>query len=242
MQIYKSFNWINSRLFISLLVTVLLAGNVQAQAPAALAGEITMLVGQARVTSATGEAKSLKKGDSIFVGDTIETGKKCYIKFKYTDGGTVLLRPSTAIVIEAYQDLGNGDGESVATLLKGGLRSVTGAISNEKKENYKVKTPVATLGIRGTDFVMRLCQEDGETNDCGDLNDNGLYTSTNDGGTSLLNGAGSLDSDAGEHAYVAGYDSLPIELEEPPRVISIDNLPNPLQDSADFIPGNACGG
>lgn len=202
-----------------------------------------MLVGQAQSTSADGVAQPLKKGDSVYVGDTIETGKKCYLKFRYTDGGTILLRPATALVIESYQDLENGGGESVATLLKGGLRSVTGAISNEKKSNYRIKTRVATLGIRGTDFVMRLCQEGEEkgTNDCNGQGDDGLYTSTYDGGTSLTNDAGALESEAGEHAYVEAFDVLPIELEEEPRVIAIDNLPSPLDDSSGFIPGNACG-
>ena len=244
MRNYNFLNRLNHSLVTSLLATVLLVGSAQAEISGVLAGEIIMLVGQSRATSAAGEARPLKKGDSVYVGDKIETGKKCYIKFRYTDGGTVLLRPDTVLVIDAYQDTGDGKGESVSTLLKGGLRSVTGAISTEKKQNYKVNTPVATLGIRGTDFVMRLCQEGEQagTNDCENVNENGLYTSTNDGGTKLKNGGGELDSDSGEHAYVKDFDVPPIQLKEAPRIISVDNLPNPLDDSPDFIPGNACGG
>ena len=238
----------NSRMFRTLagvLLATLVATMFTTQALAAgqIAGKVVMLVGQAQATPEGGTSHRLKKGDPVHVGETIETGKKCYMKLAYADGGSVLLRPDTALKINTFQDPAEEQGETVTTLLKGGMRSVTGAISKSRKENYKIQTPVATLGIRGTDFVMRLCQDkDAEgKNDCDDENEDGLYTSVYDGGTTLKNRAGSLDSDAGEHAYVAGQDVSPIRLAEQPKIINLDNLPNPTDDSGQFIEGNACG-
>jgi hypothetical protein len=45
-------------------------------------------------------------------------------------------------------------------LVKGGMRAVTGAIAQRRPEAYKVRTPVATLGVRGTEYYLRICEQD----------------------------------------------------------------------------------
>ena len=55
-----------------------------------------------------------------------------------------------------YRYAGQEDGSerAVIELLKGGLRSVTGAIGRSNKDSYQLKNETHVIGIRGTDFIV----------------------------------------------------------------------------------------
>ena len=69
------------------------------------------------------------------------------------DGGLVALRPDTKLKVDTYVFNGQEDGSEnpVFSLLKGGLRAITGIIGKRNKERYNLRTPTSTIGIRGTD-------------------------------------------------------------------------------------------
>lgn len=114
-----------------------------------------------------GELRSLTQGDEIFVSDQIVTGDRSFAVLQFVDGAKVTVRPNSAIIIEDY--VYNGTDEDVATLslVSGGLRVITGAMAKSNPENYKVRTPVALMGVRGTEFSVMLCGDqicaDGDT-------------------------------------------------------------------------------
>jgi hypothetical protein len=114
-----------------------------------LTGDVTAEIG--------GELRILKQGDDIFVTDEITTGDKSFAVLQFVDGAKVTVRPNSAIIIEDY--VYNGTDEDVATLslVSGGLRVITGAMAKSNPENYKVRTPVALMGVRGTEFAVMLC-------------------------------------------------------------------------------------
>lgn len=227
----------------SLLMLVVIAWSLHAWAAPSPAGKIVLVTGSAMALSVDGKSRVLKRGGPFFEGDTIETEKKSFVKLKYTDGGVMLLRPATKIVVEKYMDPKEGKGEAVTNLLKGGMRAVTGAIAKKDRSKYKVKTPTATMGVRGTDFVIRYCK-----GDCGDLANygapapaDGLYTGVTEGGITLTNAAGTRTYNAGQYGYVSSWNSAPQILPAAPAIIAIDDLPPPGSDSgSDFIDGNAC--
>ena len=66
---------------------------------------------------------------------------------------------NSRLEVEHYHfDAANPDkGESVYRLLKGGLRTLSGHIGKKQPENYQVKTPIATVGIRGTHYALFYC-------------------------------------------------------------------------------------
>jgi hypothetical protein len=207
------------------------------------AGKIVLLIGKASVVSVDGKPRKLKRGVSFFEGDTFETQKKSFVKLKYTDGGVMLLRPGTKLVVEAFKNPEKGVGKSVFNLVKGGLRAVTGAVAKKDPSSFKLKTPVATLGVRGTDYTVRYCK-----GDCGDLANlgvpapqDGLYTGVNSGGIDLTNGGGTRRYNAGQFGYASSWNTPPGQLPGAPGIIKVDNLPDPLaNDDNDFITGNAC--
>lgn len=70
----------------------------------------------------------------------------------------VSLQPQSEFRIDDYQYAGQTDGQEKGffSLLKGGLRTITGWVGRTHRENYKVTTNVATIGIRGTEYSAVL--------------------------------------------------------------------------------------
>jgi len=225
------------------IVSAIAISSWQASAKIPSAGKIVLVTGKAAALSSSGETRKLKRGGPFYEGDTIETEKKSFVKLKYTDGGVMLLRPATKLIVEKYKHPKKGAGKSVTNLVKGGLRAVTGAIAKRNRDNYKLKTPAATMGVRGTDFTVRFCN-----GDCSDLEnygapapDDGLYTGVNKGGIVLANAAGSQLYNVGQFGYIAGTQFKPRLLPSAPAIFVIDNLPDPnAKNSSDFIEGSSC--
>lgn len=71
--------------------------------------------------------------------------------------------PITAPLVTAGSAAGVGQSRAFFRLVKGGFRTVSGLIGKVNQGDYRVSTPVATIGIRGTSYSARLCQ-----GDCGD--------------------------------------------------------------------------
>lgn len=141
------------------------------------AGRVLASTGIVYAQNTRGKYRRLKRGSAVNNGDKIITQKQ-QAQIRFTDGSLVALRANSEFLIEEYNFNGSQDGSEKSTynLLKGSLRSLSGAIGKLNKENYRLKTPVATIGIRGTDFAVTYCAE----GECGDLTP-GLYCAVADG-------------------------------------------------------------
>jgi hypothetical protein len=104
--------------------------------------------------------RTLGQGDSIFVNDRVVTGERSFAVLQFVDGAKVTVRPKSALVIEEYAYSGGDQDAATLSLVEGGLRVITGAMAKSRPENYKVKTPVALMGVRGTEFSVMLCGEE----------------------------------------------------------------------------------
>lgn len=127
--------------------------------PEGAVGIVIAFKGQASATDAAGASRELKKNDPVRVGDTVSTGAGAYVVIEFVDGAKATIRPDSELGIDQYAYQTGNDG-AVVNLIKGGLRAITGSIANERPESYKVKTSVATLGVRGTEFSLYVCEED----------------------------------------------------------------------------------
>lgn len=118
----------------------------------------TVLFSQGTVTlSNTQVAHDLKKGDTITAGDTIHTGADGRAQLRFSDGGLVALKANTDFAVDKYnQPEGKDEGSLSFNLIKGGLRTLSGTIGKKDHANYQLKTSVATLGIRGTQFTVSM--------------------------------------------------------------------------------------
>jgi hypothetical protein len=104
-----------------------------------------------------GGSRELKQGDFIYVNDEIITSNRSFAVLQFEDGAKVTVRPDSTLIIEAYLYNGDDNDEATLSLVEGGLRVITGAMAKSNPENYKVRTPVALMGVRGTEFSIFLC-------------------------------------------------------------------------------------
>ena len=109
------------------------------------------------VAISDGESRELKQGDFIYVSDEIVTSNRSFAVVQFEDGAKVTVRPNTTLIIESYLYNGDGDDEATLNLVEGGLRVITGALAKTNPDKYKVRTPVALMGVRGTEFSVMLC-------------------------------------------------------------------------------------
>jgi hypothetical protein len=123
------------------------------------AGTVIAFKGVVSAADASGVSRPLTKNDQVNVGDTIHTGAGGYVVVEFVDGARATVRPNSELKVDTYTYGTDNDG-AVMDLVKGGLRAITGSIAKENPESYKVKTNVATLGVRGTEFALRICEED----------------------------------------------------------------------------------
>ena len=139
---------------------VLMAGMAVSAVAVAVAQDSSGMVVASRgevSALANGDSRELKQGDFIFVNDEIQTGDRSFVVLQFTDGAKVTVRPDSKLVIETYLYAGNEGDEATLSLVSGGLRVITGAMAKTNPENYKVRTPVALMGVRGTEFSIMLC-------------------------------------------------------------------------------------
>ncbi len=109
------------------------------------------------IALANGGSRELKQGDFVYVSDEIMTSNRSFAVLQFEDGAKVTVRPDSSLIIETYIYNGDGNDEATLSLVEGGLRVITGAMAKSNPENYKVKTPVALMGVRGTEFSVMLC-------------------------------------------------------------------------------------
>lgn len=133
-----------------LLVTALLACTVQA-VNAADAGKIIFVAGNAQA----GEAAA-REGASVQEGQMLATGGDGFLYVKTVDNGLFILRPNTRARIVSYQiDVKNPANTRIKLeLLSGVARSKSGEAVKLARQNFRFNTPVAAIGVRGTDFTV----------------------------------------------------------------------------------------
>ena len=109
------------------------------------------------IALSNGGSRELKQGDFIYVKDEIMTTNRSFVVLQFEDGAKVTVRPDSTLIIETYLYNGDDGDEAELNLVSGGLRVITGAMAKTHPENYKVRTPVALMGVRGTEFSVILC-------------------------------------------------------------------------------------
>ena len=177
-------------------------------------GYVAKMTGKVSARDVNGRGQVLQTNSMIFQGDRLETEADADLHVVMDDGAEVFLKEDSVLKVSEYvitEGYGS-DSSSIFDLLRGGLRKITGAIGAGGNDNYQVQTGLATIGIRGTEYVIKLCKQD----DCN------TTVSRNDPDAKLhavvLNGSISLTTDEevqilmamGEYG-TATSDSLRIE-------------------------------
>jgi ABC-type Fe3+/spermidine/putrescine transport system ATPase subunit len=123
----------------------------------AAAGKFNFVIGDVRVKNASGERKA-ERGGEVEANETIVSGKDGMAQLRLSDGAFIALRADTELRIDKYQydSQKTATNDTVLSLVKGTMRAFTGAIANFNKDKFKMITPTATIGIRGSGNVLNF--------------------------------------------------------------------------------------
>ncbi|CAH1746781.1 FecR domain-containing protein [Thauera humireducens] len=114
------------------------------------AGQVVLAVGDVRMAG-----QVLRVGDAVRVGAPLHTGHDGYLYIKTIDNGFLILRPDTAAAVAEYTvDAGQpGKSRFRIELNQGIARHITGEAVKSARQHFRFNTPVAAIGVRGTDFT-----------------------------------------------------------------------------------------
>lgn len=127
--------------------------------PAEIVGEVTTIIGVSSVKSESGQGVELQRGAPVRAGDRIETAAGGHVHIRFIDGGLVSVRPMSRLHIESYRNAGTWGPASIKfTLEVGVMRSVTGQWGEASRDRFRLNTPVAAIGVKGTDFIVKATQ------------------------------------------------------------------------------------
>jgi hypothetical protein len=119
-------------------------------------GESTLVLGRSELIKADGSVVPVLRGRLIFVGDRISTFSGGHVHVKFKDGALLSVRPNSSLLVEQYDyDPRNPEDSTVKLNLEEGVaRTISGDAAKGARENFRLNTPVAAIGVRGTDFAV----------------------------------------------------------------------------------------
>jgi hypothetical protein len=207
---------------LSLFALLLAPGIAQAAA-----GQVLFALGRVEIQRGN-QVLPAARGVAVEAGDVISTGPTGLAQVRMQDGAMLSLRYGSSLKVEEYQapapvaapaagapaaSAPAGNGRGVLRLLRGAFRTVTGLIGRNSGDTYSVITPVATIGIRGTDYSAAYC-----SGDCGSTPD-GLWLGVSNGGIEVSNDAGTLALGNDQYGYVKDNATPPGRELVPPDVL-----------------------
>lgn len=134
-------------------MAALISVNAYATAPEPV-GRVLFAVGDAKID---GASAPLKKDDLLRVGQMVITGANGHVHVRFIDDAFVSVRPNSRLKVEQYvYDAREAKNNRVRfSLSQGVARLITGKAGQNAKDNFRLNTPVAAIGIRGTDFLVQ---------------------------------------------------------------------------------------
>ncbi len=142
------------------LLWLMLASWHSASWAAQVVGTVVNLSGPLLVKKTDGTVKILSQKSEVEQGDTLISEKATYARIKFVDNSEITLRPGSQLVIDnfSYDEAKPEKDSAFFSLIKGGLRSITGVLGKRNREKVGINTPTATIGIRGTTFVVQYIE------------------------------------------------------------------------------------
>lgn len=109
--------------------------------------------GEVVATNTQGQPRILQRRALLYLGDTLKTPLDGRLQFRLLDGTVFTLGERTTFVLREFEYQSAQTKNSLLfEMSRGVFRAVTGAITQQPLQRFEIKTPVATLGVRGTDF------------------------------------------------------------------------------------------
>ena len=178
-------------------------------------GAVSKLKGTGVITRTDGNDVELSKDLDVFSYDEVKTGNG-RTSIDFVDDTRVEITEHSKLVIDDFvYDPANNEGGLTLTAAFGTVKYASGQIAKDHRDNVKIQTPTATIGVRGTDFAMIVDEVGGSTII--------LLPSCDTNGNCLV-GEISVESDAGFVIMNQAFQATRVEAAEskPFKPISVD--------------------
>jgi hypothetical protein len=203
-------------------------------------GNVHAMTGIVGLVSAEGKRRIVAVGSKLFEGDIVTTQANSTAVLTFTDTSQVALRADSKLSVKqfSYKPESPSEDKAQFKLVKGGLRTLTGLIGKRgNPDAFSLKAEAATIGIRGTDFSVRLCKGDCldvlptnmtklNTPQSGAANEGQVYLAVNDGKVLFTNAQQSISVSKGEGATlqlsIANLPTPPMLLPSAPPILTKD--------------------
>ena len=143
---------------------VALASIALAAGPLNAAGEIGnvhLVKVWAYGTPTDGAQQPLYRADDLFADELVETVEDGALHIRFLDNTKLRLGSSSVVTLDSFvYDPSTSAGELTADLGEGVFRFITGKLN---KEGIEIRTPVAVIGVRGTDFIVSVAPDGATT-------------------------------------------------------------------------------
>ena len=127
----------------------------------AQSGKVVFAAGSPVVSGASFEERKVVKGEQVAAGNLYSTGNGI-LQIQFDDGGFISLKPNSQFLVEEYRYDPKTPQQNRAkfSLESGELRTKSGQVGKHNPNHYAMKTPVATIGIRGTTYRLVVIEND----------------------------------------------------------------------------------
>ena len=184
------------------------------------AGHAGFVKGQVIARAPGGQRTRLvAAGAPVYTGDSLVTGMESYAVVAFLDKSRVTLLPNTEFRVDQmqYDDARPDEGRGFFNLLRGGLRAVSGLIGHRDPRAYRMQTPVATIGIRGTGYDLFVQGTGATPGGATAPGQDGVYASVWEG---EIDFGGGHPLAAGQTALVGAPNTLPLPVPAMPITIT----------------------
>ena len=187
-------------------------------ASAADFGTVELVAGLVTVQTQEGRTFSPRLGAPIPVGAEIVTGSDGEIHIETADSGFIAVRSNTRLRVAEYRAEGDELDTQILSLVRGTFRSVTGWIGRYNADRYRVTTPTATIGVRGTDHEPSYLLEEDVTAVAAEAGlEPGTYDKVNEGASWIENEGGRVDIPVNFAGFAHASRARPLRLNKVPR-------------------------
>lgn len=142
-----------------LCVSVLATGPSHAQSSSEI-GEVRRVLIWAFVTPPTAARRDLYERSKVVANEVVETVENGALHLRFRDGTEFRVGPASRATLDSFAyNPGTNSGEMAVSLVRGTFRYISGRMN---KQNIKLLTPTAAIGLRGTDIFVHVA-DDGTT-------------------------------------------------------------------------------
>ena len=138
-------------LLLALPLTLMATPSRANDEPRTDAATVAQSSGETRLMRPSALLMPLRPDEIVRSGDRVLTGADGRVELRFLDGGVMVVQPNSDFKVEAFRYDASGE-KGFFALAKGALRAVSGAIGKRNQADYRLTTPTATIGIRGTEY------------------------------------------------------------------------------------------